>query len=392
MGLGRRRVPLVVAVVLATVLAVPVLVSWWVGGAAVAAGPCAVDYKLNQWAGGFTADVTLTNLGPARTSWTLSWTFAGDEHVTSGWSAQVGQSGHAASAANLSYNGTVASGGTVAFGFQATSSAPTAVPADFALDGVPCDGAGPSPTPTGPTPTPTQTGPPPAGCGTAAFCDGFESQAGTVPSGRWSVSTPDCSGTGTVTVDTGQAHSGTRSVRVDGKAGYCNHVFVADEGDVAAIGPVWYGRFYVRHTTALPAGHVALMAMRDTADGGKNLRFGGQNQALQWNRESDDATLPEQSPAGVAQSMPLPVNQWTCVEFQVDGGQGQLRTWVDGTLVPGLVDDGVQTADVDRQWIASRTSWRPALADLRLGWESYAGGDDTLWFDDVAMGTSRIGC
>src|SRR4051812_9001435 len=309
---------MVVATVLAAVLAVPVLVSWWAGGAAVAAGPCAVDYKLNQWAGGFTADVTLTNLRPARTSWTLSWTFAGDEHVTSGWNAQVGQTGHAASAGNLSYNGTLASGGTVAFGFQATSSAPTAVPADFALDGVPCDGAGPSPTPTSPSPTPTETGPPPAGCGTAAFCDGFESQTGTVPSGRWSVSTPDCSGTGTVTLDTGRAHGGPRSVRVDGKAGYCNHVFVADEGDVAALGPVWFGRFYVRHTTALPTGHVAMMAMRDTADGGKNLRFGGQNQALQWNRESDDATLPEQSPAGVAQSAPLPVNQWVCVEYQVD--------------------------------------------------------------------------
>ncbi|WP_420704772.1 hypothetical protein [Kutzneria chonburiensis] len=30
--------------------------------------------------------------------------------------------------------------------------------------------------------------------------------------------------------------------------------------------------------------------------------------------------------------------------------------------------------------------------DLRFGWESYAGGDDTLWFDDVAVATTRIGC
>jgi hypothetical protein len=30
--------------------------------------------------------------------------------------------------------------------------------------------------------------------------------------------------------------------------------------------------------------------------------------------------------------------------------------------------------------------------DLRLGWESYGGDADTLWFDDVALGTGRIGC
>src|SRR5690242_18580728 len=209
-----RRVPVLVGAVLAAVLAVPVLVSWWAGGAAVAAGPCAVDYRLNQWAGGFTADVTLTNLGAARTSWTLSWTFAGDEHVTSAWNAQVAQTAKAVAAGNLSYNGTLASGGTVSFGFQATSSAATAVPADFALDGVSCNGAGPSPTPTSPSPTPTQTGPPPAGCGTAALCDDFESQTGTVPSGPWAVSTPNCSGTGTAAGDTIQAPSATRSVRI----------------------------------------------------------------------------------------------------------------------------------------------------------------------------------
>ncbi|WP_369008351.1 hypothetical protein, partial [Streptomyces sp. NTH33] len=29
---------------------------------------------------------------------------------------------------------------------------------------------------------------------------------------------------------------------------------------------------------------------------------------------------------------------------------------------------------------------------LRLGWESYGTGEDTLWFDDVAVGSTPIGC
>ncbi|WP_320064184.1 hypothetical protein [Micromonospora sp. RTGN7] len=50
----------------------------------------------------------------------------------------------------------------------------------------------------------------------------------------------------------------------------------------------------------------------------------------------------------------------------------------------------VPTHDVDGQWL-NRT-WRPQLTDLRLGWESYGEGSDTLWFDDVAVGPGRIGC
>jgi hypothetical protein len=131
--------------------------------------------------------------------------------------------------------------------------------------------------------------------------------------------------------------------------------------------------------------------MKDTNDGGKDLRMGGQNKALQWNRESDDATLPVQSPAGVALSMPLPVNQWECVEFDVNETKGTMSTWLNGIQVQGLHLDNVPTPDVDAQWL-NRPNWRPALADLRLGWESYAGDDNTLWFDDVAIGSQQIGC
>jgi hypothetical protein len=178
---------------------------------------------------------------------------------------------------------------------------------------------------------------------------------------------------------------------VDGAAGYCNHVFVGSTANVPGIGPVWYARFYVRHTTALPAAHITFVAMRDSADAGNDLRMGGQNAALQWNRQSDDATLPAQSPVGVSMSMPLPTNAWQCVEFMVNGSAGTMDTWLNGTQVAGLHEDGVPTQDVDQQWLG-RANWRPALTDFRLGWESYGEGADTLWYDDVALGASRIGC
>ncbi|MEU8657199.1 cellulose-binding domain-containing protein [Actinoplanes philippinensis] len=359
--------------------------------AAQAATVCTVDFTVNQWATGFTADVKLTNTGPAVSSWTLSWTFAGNQAVSSGWNASISQSGNRVTASNLSWNGSLNTGAATSFGFQATYSGTNAKPADFALNGVSCSGdvpvppSSPPPSSAGPSPS-TSTGPAPV-CGTGIRCDGFEGQAAGTPGGDWAVTYPDCQGAGTATIDKAVAHTGGTSLRVNGATGYCNHVFVRN---AAILGTATYVRYWVRHTTALPASHITMVALRDAGDGDRDLRFGGQNGALQWNRASDDATLPEQSPAGVAQSRPLPVGSWNCVEFKVNGADGTMETWLDGVSVPGLLQDGVPTHDIDGQWL-NRT-YRPRLTDLKLGWESYGEGSDTLWYDDVATGSSRIGC
>ncbi|MFF7144446.1 glycoside hydrolase family 6 protein [Streptomyces nodosus] len=107
-----------------------------VGTAAV---PCTVDYKVNQWDSGFTADVTVTNNGAAKSNWSLKWTYAGNQKVTSGWNAKISQSGANVTAANETYNGNLATGGSVSFGFQGTYSGTNAVPAAFTLDGVTCN-------------------------------------------------------------------------------------------------------------------------------------------------------------------------------------------------------------------------------------------------------------
>ena len=409
---ARRRAVLAVAAALAMVAAaVPVVVLGGTGADAAAA-PCSVSYQVNQWTGGFTADVTVTDGGAALTSWTVSWTFDGSQQITSAWNAQVKQTGQSVSAVNEAYNGSVASGGTLDFGFQGTWSGSNDTPANFALNGVSCAGGG-SGTGTGGTPTPSasstsasasasasptsSTGSPSAGCTAAGtvFCDGFENQAGAVPSGRWSVYNLDCAGTGTAAVDSTTAHTGTKSARVVGVDGYCNHVFIRDTGDMGLAGPVWDVRFWVMHTTPLPTGHVTFVAMNDAKAGNTDLRFGGQDGALMWNRQSDDQTLPDQSPTGIAASTALPVGTWNCVELQVNGSSGAVTTWVNGTQIAGLSENGsTPVANVSDQWLAgSGASWRPSLTDLKFGWESYGGGgNDTLWFDDIALGTGRIGC
>ncbi|TDT28030.1 cellulose binding domain-containing protein [Streptomyces sp. BK208] len=376
------------AAVAAAALVVSVLVTIPASGAAAAA--CRVDYTVNAWAGGYTAQVKIINLGPAASGWKLTWTYAGDQQVTSAWNAAVTQTGTSVVAVDAGWNGALSTGGTAEFGLQGTWRSADPVPSDFALNGVSCGDDGGTPPTTPPTTPPGTTPPPSAECGDAVICSGFEDQAGSEPSGDWRFTAPDCRGTGAVAVDSAVAHEGGRSLRVDGRAGYCNHAFVAHAADLSAVGPVMYVRMWVRHSTALPTSHVTFVSMPDSAQGGRTLRVGGQNGALQWNRESDDATLPAQSPAGVALSRPLPTNGWQCLRFAIDTSAGDLDTWLGDEQVPGLHADGVPTQDVDQQWLARGSAPRPTA--LRLGWESYATGDDTVWFDDVAVGSSPIGC
>ncbi|MER5471918.1 glycoside hydrolase family 6 protein [Streptomyces sp. NPDC002685] len=117
-----------------------------VGTDAVAAIPCTVDYKVqNQWDTGFTAAVTVTNNGAAKSSWAVKWSYAGSQKVTSGWNAKISQSGTAVTAANETYNVSLGTGSSVSFGFNASYSGTNALPTVFTLDGVTCnvdDGSG----------------------------------------------------------------------------------------------------------------------------------------------------------------------------------------------------------------------------------------------------------
>jgi cellulose 1,4-beta-cellobiosidase len=110
------------------------------GDAGLAAVPCTVDYKVqNQWDTGFTAAVTVTNNSAAKSSWAVKWSYAGNQKVTNYWNTKLSQSGAAVTAANETYNGSLASGGSVSFGFQGTYSGTNAVPTSFTLDGVTCN-------------------------------------------------------------------------------------------------------------------------------------------------------------------------------------------------------------------------------------------------------------
>ena len=102
-------------------------------------GGCHVGYASDEWPGGFTANVTISNTGSGTIDgWTLTFTFPGDQKVTNAWSAGISQSGPAVTVTNASYNGTIASGGSATFGLQGTWNASDASPVAFRVNGAVC--------------------------------------------------------------------------------------------------------------------------------------------------------------------------------------------------------------------------------------------------------------
>jgi hypothetical protein len=229
---------------------------------------------------------------------------------------------------------------------------------------------------------------PSAGCAGAALCSGFE-ESMSLPSG-WVTAADDCMGDGKVAIDDTVALGGDRSLRISSSGGYCNHIFAAPMLSPSQLGDELWVRFHLRLESAPGSEHVTFLTIEDGVSG-KDLRMGFQSGIYMWNREKDDATLPELSPAGVALSRMPKVGAFECIELRLHGAAGQLETFIDGAAIAGLTVDDMATHDVDGQWLRPGP-FRAQPKNLRIGWESYGGKPMTLWVDDVAVGSTRIGC
>ncbi|MCG5216973.1 glycoside hydrolase family 48 protein [Streptosporangium soli] len=111
--------------------------------AAQAAVACTVDYQTNDWGSGFTGNVKITNTGDPISSWTLGFTFPGNQKVTQGWSATWSQSGANVTAASLAWNGNLPTGQSTSIGFNGTYTGTNAKPTAFTINGTACNGGGP---------------------------------------------------------------------------------------------------------------------------------------------------------------------------------------------------------------------------------------------------------
>jgi hypothetical protein len=145
----RRRAALLAALTVAaaaTAIVAPTLAS--------AATGCQVTY-VKAWdnGSGFGANLTLQNLGDPITSWTLTFTFPGNQQATQGWSGTWTQSGANVTVTSMSWNGSQGTGASWGIGFNGSYSGTNTNPSSFRLNGITCTGSVSSP-----SPSPSQSG------------------------------------------------------------------------------------------------------------------------------------------------------------------------------------------------------------------------------------------
>ncbi|MGV9348179.1 glycosyl hydrolase family 18 protein [Streptomyces spiralis] len=105
--------------------------------AAEATSATATYTKTQDWGSGFGGQWTIKNTGTtAISSWTLEWDFPSDTKVTSAWDASVTNSANHWTAKNT-WNGNIAPGASVSFGFNGTGSGS---PSNCLVNGGSCDG------------------------------------------------------------------------------------------------------------------------------------------------------------------------------------------------------------------------------------------------------------
>ncbi|MFF5388798.1 glycosyl hydrolase family 18 protein [Streptomyces sp. NPDC013012] len=123
-----------------TALVLPLAAMVGLASPAEAATSATATYtKTQDWGSGFGGSWTVKNTGTTTlTSWTVEWDYPTGTAVTSAWDATVTSSGTHWTAKNVGWNGTLAPGASVSFGYNGTGSG---APSGCKINGAPCDGS-----------------------------------------------------------------------------------------------------------------------------------------------------------------------------------------------------------------------------------------------------------
>jgi len=100
---------------------------------------CRVTSVISAWNTGLTNNMTIANTGTGTFSnWTLTFTLASGQTITSGWNATYSPASGQVTATNAGYNATIAPGASTSIGYQANHTGNSGAPTSFTLNGAAC--------------------------------------------------------------------------------------------------------------------------------------------------------------------------------------------------------------------------------------------------------------
>jgi hypothetical protein len=198
----------------------------------------------------------------------------------------------------------------------------------------------------------------------ALLCDDFE----TGDLAKWTRKV--IGGAGTATVTTSVVHGGTHALQLE-----------YPSSGVSGAAAVAFGHMVNTGTLAIrewvqspdPLTQFNLVLTETNLVTGQFVTAGGNNSALWVSSEQNAAgTLVDHN-----SSVPTAVTQWTCVETVITiASPSQVQLFIDGAQVVS----------------ATLNDTAPAYAETQIGLTRADQGGDTLYVDDVAIATARIGC
>jgi len=99
-------------------------------------GDYSVDYTIaNDWGSGATINVAVNNnTSSTKSGWSVSWTFSGNQQITSLWNASYTQSGASVTVTGTSWNADIPAGGSASFGFNISYSGSNSIPTDITVN------------------------------------------------------------------------------------------------------------------------------------------------------------------------------------------------------------------------------------------------------------------
>lgn len=357
----------------------------------------------NQWNNGFDAKIKITNDGTtAINGWNISWQYSGDNRVTSSYNATLSGT-NPYSATNLSWNGNIAAGQSVEFGFQGSKGAAAAeVPV---ISGAVCGGTttpssvaasskAASSTAVTPSSVATSTGTTSSVNGAGVlFSETFENgTVNTQPAGwqnfiGWVPNNGNTvSGSQYALIDSAKAYTGTKSIHFKGGAAPAQIVRELPAGTQRL-----YTRAYVN--MSVPMGNVAgdnhehIFGIKKTFDANDEIRVGQIKGVLGTNHIPSDNIAPKQDKWWSGPQMAA--NTWYCVEvdYLADQAYDTLKMRVNGTEVHSITsaadwNNGALAAD----WMSDKFKY------VMFGFHSFSSRTADVWMDDLVVSTQPIGC
>jgi len=217
----------------------------------------------------------------------------------------------------------------------------------------------------------------PGGCPTGAiFCADFEEASGLPPGATFQ--DPDESGGGAkfgdanlMTLDTTAPHAGAQSLKVTSPGAFHYRML-----GVTVPQTFWVRLFIKSDQDIGQDGHNAFfIAMTDP-------NYHTSTHSVEVSEQFTCILLNEHDtlfPTGTtcAANKALPKNMWHCMEAKFDGSTGDVQVFANGTM------------------IVNAPAWAPAKAafnTFEFGYANYHDPAASVWYDDVAIATSRVGC